>query len=144
MNSKKKTITTKCGTPRRILITLFAALFVMSLPGTSGAQTLSLTGKVAGIDKHKQILTVDGSHFYAPNRGSDYGGAAGISTFALDKRAYVMKGSQKMGFDDIPGQLKTATPTIAAFTPVPCSPGVDLEQHHWLWVKSCPCFRCHS
>jgi Domain of unknown function (DUF5666) len=101
MNSKKKTITAKCGTPRRILITLLVALFVMSLPGTSGAQTLSLTGKVVGIDKHKQILTVDGSYFYAPNRGSDYGGAAGISTFALGKRAYVMKGSQKMDFDDI-------------------------------------------
>jgi hypothetical protein len=78
----------------RIAVFVAAALFLVSLADSAAAGTFSITGKVVAIDRHKVTLTVDASPFYGPN-------GRHVSTFALDKHAYVMLGHEKRDFKDI-------------------------------------------
>src|SRR5512135_3059971 len=90
---KNKKMSTRAADLLKTAVMVLAALFVMSLIIAPSAQAFSLTGRVDGIDKDKMTLTV------TPYDGLKLGGQD--RSFALDKHALVLMGSEKRDFRDI-------------------------------------------
>jgi len=96
----RKNISTETAKMLKIMVMLLAAVFVMSLAMTTNAQAFSLTGKVIAIDTDKKTISV--AAYYGPDYTlSQFGGADRINTFAVERGAVVMKGSESKDFKDL-------------------------------------------